>query len=140
MRLGVAGDPTVMGKYLRERVKHYEFLPNGSLSEAAASFDGENKVVITHGWFTGSGHVISLVGTKRINLKDYFVVDDPWDEFMFANWRYGAEWNSDDRVYSRYGLYAACIAGADMHGAYQVYKRSELDSNRKGGWFHLTSN
>lgn len=140
LQLGVAGDPAVMGEYLRRYVDHYEFTANGSLDDAAKWLDAESRVIITHGWFTSSGHVISLVGTERIGMKDYFMVDDPWGEFMFADWRYGANWNGNDRSYSRYGLYAACIAGASVTDAYRIYKRGELDSTRKGGWFHLITN
>lgn len=140
LRLGVAGDPGVMGTYLRTRVKRYEFMANGSLDDAARWLNDGNRAVITHGWFTGSGHVISLVGTQRINLKDYFIVDDPWGEFMFASWRYWSEWNGDDRSYSRYGLYAACVAGVSASDAYRIYKRGELDSSRKGAWLHLIEN
>lgn len=138
--IGKPGSPATMGQVLMGKVKHYHYSPIGSLNEAAKWCDEPDTVVITHGWFTGSGHVITLVRPVTMdNGWQGFTVDDPWYEFNFPQWNF-TQRTGDDVVYSRYGLYAACVVGSDVNDAYRIYKRKELDSGIKNAWMHFIQN
>jgi hypothetical protein len=135
----VAGDPAVMGEYLSDRVKEYKFLPSASLNDARRAID-EGYQLITHTYYSGSGHVIKLSGyeVRPDSLNYQFVVDDPWAEFDAKGWTY-APWDKqgNNARYSAHSMYAAAIVGQSVYDAAEVYRRGELDSNREGAWLHL---
>jgi hypothetical protein len=138
--MGDPGDPAVMGRILGKSLgNRYSFDDNASLSEAREVLK-LGALCITHGWFTGSGHVIVFDGV-RVDLKTLgyqFDVKDPWSEFDFASWSYNNP-NVDrfDGYYSSRGIYAACVAGQSVGDARRIYQRGELDSSRKGMWLHV---
>lgn len=135
--LGAPGDPYTMGAYLKPRVKEYKFLENASVNDMRQALKDGYKL-ITHGYFTGSGHVISIVGMADNNT---FIVDDPWHEFHFKGWTYAPWEASGNNVkYSTYGIYAACVVGQSVGHSAEVYNRGELNSNTKGAWLHLIKN
>lgn len=135
--MGEAGSPFVMGEYLRPRVKEYRYKHDGSLRQAIqASKDGYH--LITHGWFTWSGHVLGL---RDYNSETQaFVAEDPWYEFDFPSWRYTSA-VGDDVPYSLRGIWAACVAGispshaSDLYGGIQT-----VDLDQGGMWLHLIKN
>jgi hypothetical protein len=140
--MGNPGSPAVMGAYLRERVQQYRYLPTASLNdlifELAAGFKA-----ITHGWFSDSGHVISIVGWDF--KAQSFIVDDPWFEFDFIGWTYAPHSDSGDDVhYSAKGIWATCVNGRDCRDAELAYHgRSKLGQHEfaeKGMWLHLIKN
>lgn len=141
VRNGIAGDPANMGRYLKPRVREYDFVANGSLMLARDALD-EGYKCITHGWFTRSGHVVNIKGWEPDprTLSYRFVIDDPWCEFDFPGWRYLHHKSGDNVRYSSYGMYAACVASSSVANAHRIYRRGELDSNMKNMWLHLIKN
>lgn len=137
--IGEPGDPATMGVLLESIFgDRYTFHDNASLGEIRDWLKA-GDYLITHGWFTPSGHVISLNGvaidSTRLSYK--IKVQDPWSEFDFKGWKY-----SDPSItqytgyYSAHGLYAAIVAGTSCYHAAGIYSRGELDSSRKGAWIH----
>lgn len=136
---GQAGDPANMGRLLKEVFsQRYSFTPIASLLEVREWLKN-GEFLITHGWFTQSGHVICLDGVElddstlsyRLNVKD------PWSEFDFKSWLYNKpSVTVFDGYYSSYGIYAACVKGSSPAHASWLYKRGELDSSLKGMWVH----
>jgi len=132
----IAGSPSVMGRYLRSRVKFYQFNATGSINDICEFLQKpEGRMVITHGWFTASGHVISIVGAE----KKGFIVDDPYGEFSFSLWQYIRP-VGNDRLYSYAGIYAACVAGGDIVDAKMIYARGELKMDFGNAWVHFIEN
>ena len=132
----MAGSPSVMGRYLRSRVKFYQFSDAGSINDICEFLQKpEGRMVITHGWFTASGHVISIVRAE----KRGFIVDDPYGEFSFTLWRYIRP-IGDDRLYPYAGIYAACVAGASLVDAKAIYARRELQMDYGNAWVHFIEN
>jgi hypothetical protein len=141
-RGSVAGDPYVMGEYLKPRVKEYKFDVSASLNDAKKALD-DGYQLITAGYFTGSGHVISLVGYEPDprTLGYRFIVDDPWSIFSFPDWAYLDLKQSGDNVrYSSYGIYASCVASQSKWEAARIYRNGELDSAKNGMWLHYIKN
>ena len=140
-QLGVPGDPAVMGNYLRNRVSEYRFLATGSLNDARAALS-DGYTIITHGWFTPSGHVLTLVdwvpGQGRSPYE--FVVDDPWGDFDFPAATYDASQAGDNLPYSAHGIYAYCVAGQSFEHAQELYQAGQLRSAEAGAWLHLVKN
>lgn len=138
---GIPGDPSVMGDYLKDKVIAYRFLVDGSLTDAKNAID-DGCVVITHGWFTESGHTITLVGYEPdpITLSYRFIVDDPFGEFSFPN---AVHFNTDsgnDVRYSSYGIYAYCVASSSYFDATEIYASKALQSSEQGAWMHIIKN
>lgn len=138
LSLGDAGSPQNMGlvakRYLGAR---YSFDEDASLKDCQKWLkDGE--FLITHGWFTGSGHVIGLDGLEldEKSLSYRLNVKDPWGEFNASRWAYNLPGNSYDGFYSSWLIYAACVAGKSQLDAESIYRRGELDSSKGGMWVH----
>lgn len=137
--IGDPGSPHTMGNLLNGKFGHrYIFDGNACLSEVRDWLKA-GEFLITHGWFTKSGHVICLDGvaidTATMSYK--FNVKDPWSEFYFGSWNYNnPAIKSFDGYYSSYGIYAACVAGQSVWDAAGRYNKGELDSMRKGMWVH----
>jgi len=132
----MAGSPSVMGRYLRSRVKSYQFNATGSLNDICEFLQKpEGRMIITHGWFTASGHVISIVGVD----KKGFIVDDPYGEFSFPLWQYIRP-VGNDRLYPYTGIYAACVAGGCIVSAKAIYARRELQMDFGNAWVHFIEN
>jgi hypothetical protein len=138
-RNGEAGDPANMGRILRRELgDRYSFDDNASLIQARDALKA-GAFCITHGYFTGSGHVIGFDGADidHANLSYKFNVKDPWSEFNFGAWDYTGRAIGFDGFYSSYGIYAACVAGQSKSHAAEIYRRRELDSKRGGMWLHV---
>lgn len=137
--MGDPGDPYNMARLLEEKFRdRYVFDDNACLSEVRDWLKA-GEFLITHGWFTGSGHVICLDGVaidpSRMSYK--ISVKDPWSEFSFGSWSYNnPSVQKYDGLYSSHGIYAACVAGSSVVDAAYRYRRGELDSMRKGAWIH----
>jgi hypothetical protein len=135
---GPAGDPANMMDYLAFYLgPKYEFDDNASMSEIQAWLKA-GEFLITHGWFTNSGHVIGLDGVSidPATLSYKISVKDPWDEFNAAMWSYSKKLDRYDGFYSSRLIYATCVAGQSFSDALRIYQRGELDSARKGAWIH----
>lgn len=139
--IGDPGSPETMGQYLKSRVQSYKFLVSGSLEDVKDALD-EGCVVITHGWFTGSGHVIALVGyeTDPKTLSYRFIADDPWMEFSFPDAQFIPNSSGNNVRYSSYGVYAYCVASSSNGNAVQIYGQGTLLSSEKGAWLHIIKN
>ncbi len=139
--IGAPGNPDVMGQYLKSRVQSYRFLSAGSLMDVKDALDN-GCVVITHGWFTGSGHVICLVGYEPDpkTLSYRFIVDDPWAEFSFPTAQFVPNSSGDNVRYSSYGVYAYCVASSNHEHAAHLYAQGKLLSSEKGAWLHIIKN
>jgi hypothetical protein len=134
---GEAGSPTNMGAVLKGYVgKRYIYNPAASLNDIIGYLKA-GEFLITHGWFTGSGHVIALDGVKEPTNGTYsFNVKDPWSEFDGPLWRYNNPGvNFYDGFYSVNIIYAACVAGVSRWDAAQKYN-SDPDYKLKNAWVH----
>lgn len=133
-----AGSTSVMGAYLKSKIgDRYEFDIDASLHEMK-SWLQNGEFLITHGWFTGSGHVICLDGIEvdSRTMSFRFDVKDPWSEFNAPAWAYNINKNFYDGYYSSYCIYAACVASASVSDAARIYRSKQIDPSRRGAWVH----
>ncbi len=136
--IGDAGSPQVMGVLLKRKLgERYSFDEDASLNDCK-NWLNDGSLLITHGWFTPSGHVITLDGYEidESTLSYRVNVGDPWDEFDAPNWRYTQKSDKYDGFYSSRCIYAACVASKSFDDAASIYRRGELDSNKGGMWVH----
>ncbi|AFY62085.1 hypothetical protein [Synechococcus sp. PCC 6312] len=135
---GLAGSPGNMGNFIQARIgNRYSFELAASINQMAAWLQA-GEFLITHGWFTRSGHVICLdaveIDQKTLGVR--FSVKDPWAEFDFPAWRYLPGANFYDGFYSSLGIYAACVAGQSPGHSFNLYKAGKFDPARPGAWVH----
>lgn len=148
----MAGSPSVMGDYLKPRVEHYAYSGNASINEIAEWVkQGRGFEVITHGFFTMSGHIIGVEDVTYLeNGRKRFRVDDPWYEFDFPNNRYTNRSGANVQ-YSDLGIWAYCVkalhSNNEAKGFYQkgfsrLNDPSQLAEieNTKGAWVHYIKN
>jgi hypothetical protein len=134
---GTAGDTAVMAAVIREYGRPYKYEANASLAQCYEWLKA-GEFLITHGWFTGSGHVICLDGLK-INDETgrrYLDVKDPWSEFNVQTWRYDLGGKFFDGFYSDLLIYATCVASTSAGDAQSIYRQGRVDVNRGGMWVH----
>lgn len=150
-RGSMAGDPAVMAEYCEQRFDNYEYQSSASLNDMKEVWDSGGHIV-THGFFTGAGHVIGgsgygwVDGSGKWHLGEphpetglfYMKAEDPWDEFDFASGQYLGKGAlaGDDAPYSFHGIYAYCVVAWNPYQARDAYKSGRLDSNEKGAWLH----
>jgi hypothetical protein len=132
---GQAGDPAVMAAVIRNYGRPYRYESNASLAKCREWLQGD-EFLITHGYFTGSGHVICLDGLKLASDAYAFDVKDPWSEFNAASWRYDLGGKFFDGFYSELLIYAACVASTSVGAAQSIYRQGRVDVNRGGMWVH----
>jgi hypothetical protein len=139
---GAAGDPDVMAAVIRSYNRPYILDKNASLAKCYEWLKA-GEFLITHGWFTNSGHVICLDGLKATPEPGSYVFDvkDPWSEFNVQTWRYDLGSKFFDGFYSDLLIYATCVASFSAGGAREIYQRGKVDASRGGMWVHrfLTS-
>lgn len=136
--IGTAGDPAVMGRVIRGYGVPYRYEGNACLVEVREWLKA-GELLITHGWFTRSGHVICLDGLRKVprSANRYDVnVKDPWSEFDGPTWSYSGTSRFYDGFYSELIIYAACVAGASRDDAARLYRAGQVDPNRRGMWVH----
>lgn len=132
----VAGSPAVMAAVIRSYGRPYRYEGNASL-EKVYGWLKAGEFLVTHGWFTRSGHVIALDGLKVGKGSRYLLdVKDPWGEFDAPQWGYGGAAKFFDGFYSGQCIYAACVAGQSVDDAARVYASNTLDAKRGGMWVH----
>lgn len=139
VQVGTAGDPAVMSKVIKEYDNvGYSYTANASLDEVYTWLK-EGELLITHGWFTNSGHVIILDGLfwDAKSGKYWVNVADPWSEFAAAAWKYPSpNVKFYDGYYSEGCIYAACVAGQSASDAKRVYQGGRVDRSARGMWVH----
>lgn len=130
--MGLAGDPAVMAQYLREHLTNrYQYERVASIAEMK-QWIRSGEVLIAHGWFTGSGHVIILDGCDDRGFR----VMDPYEEFDGPTWQYYGDLQAYQGRYSDLLIYAACVAGHSKWDADAVYQLAAIDSQFKAAWVH----
>lgn len=137
LAIGSAGDPGVMGQVIRGYGKPYRYEGDACLNDVIRWLQA-GEFLITHGWFTGSGHVICLDGLRSIAGGRFeFNVKDPWSKFNPGAWRYdnpGVKfW---DGYYPEACIYAACVTGVSVSDAARVYGGNRVDRTHGGMWVH----
>jgi GH24 family phage-related lysozyme (muramidase) len=132
---GTAGDTAVMAAVIREYGRSYKYEANASLAQCYEWLKA-GEFLITHGWFTGSGHVICLDGLQRVSNAYRFDVKDPWSEFNVQTWRYDLGGKFFDGFYSDLLIYATCVASTSAGDAQSIYRQGRVDVNRGGMWVH----
>lgn len=133
---GAAGDPAVMGHIIRTYGRPYRYEGNASLAQCFEWLKA-GEFLITHGWFTGSGHVICLDGLRDDGNGRYsFDVKDPWSEFIGQLWTYNHNIKFYDGFYSDLLIYAACVTSASSSDARRIYQAGKVDTARGGMWVH----
>ncbi|MEB3354199.1 MAG: lysozyme [Cyanobacteriota bacterium] len=132
-----AGSPAVMAAVIRQYGQPYRYEGNACLAEV---YDWlmAGEFLITHGWFTGSGHVICLDGLRLAGPGVHELdVKDPWSEFDAPAWRYSSQSRFYDGFYSERCIYAACVAGASNDDARRIYQgNAKVDHSQRGMWVH----
>jgi GH24 family phage-related lysozyme (muramidase) len=134
---GTAGDTAVMTAVIREYGRSYKYEANASLAQCYEWLKA-GEFLITHGWFTGSGHVICLDGLREGFAADRYLLDvkDPWSEFNTKSWSYDLGGKFFDGFYSDLLIYATCVASTSAKDAQSIYRQGRVDVNRGGMWVH----
>jgi hypothetical protein len=134
---GTAGDTGVMRAVIREYGRPYIYEANASLARCYEWLKA-GEFLITHGWFTGSGHVICLDGLKQGPTAGSYLLDvkDPWSEFNTKTWGYDLGGKFFDGFYSDLLIYATCVAGTSAGSAQSLYRQGQVNVDRGGMWVH----
>jgi hypothetical protein len=131
-----AGSPTVMGAVILSYGRPYKYEGNASLNDVY-SWLKAGEFLITHGWFTRSGHIICLDGLrKNENGSHSLDVKDPWSEFNAPLWKYNLNSKFFDGFYSDKCIYAACVEGTSSVNSFDIYKKGDVNLGRRGMWVH----
>lgn len=136
--MGNPGDPATMARYVRslQPAVKYQYTGDACLEDVYAWLKA-GELLITHGWFTSSGHVICLDGLRaNPNGSKSISVKDPWSEFDAPTWSYSTTSRFYDGYYSDRCIYAACVAGFNVIDARRIYNTSKVDTRRGGMWVH----
>lgn len=139
LRLGDAGHPSNMGQVLR-RYKGEKYIYDESASiNDMVGYLKNGEFLITHGWFTDSGHVIALDGVKTTGASSEghaFNVKDPWSEFDGPTWSYNKpSVNFFDGFYSDRIIYASCVVGTNRRDSIRYYFKEVLPDVGRA-WVH----
>jgi len=134
---GDSGSPAVMAALARDYGADYANDGDATL-EKVYGWLKAGEFLITHGWFTGSGHVICMDGLKVDPKKGRYSVDvkDPWSEFDGPSWSYNGTAKFFDGFYSELIIYAACVASTSVASARAAYRAGTVDRKRGGMWVH----
>lgn len=136
-QIGVAGDPAVMGRVIRDYKVPYQYEGSASLKQVYQWLrDGE--LLITHGWFTASGHVIVLDGLRFDEPSGRYLLNvaDPWSEFDAPSWAYRSSSKFYDGFYSELCIFAACVAGGSVSHARDLYRAGRVNRDQRAMWVH----
>lgn len=139
LSMGDPGSPATMARYVRALVPpvRYAYDGNACLKDVYGWLRA-GELLITHGWFTNSGHVICLDGLRQeADGSELISVKDPWSEFDASSWSYPHASRFYDGFYSDRCIYAACVAGAGFRDAAGLYRGGAAVDTRRGGmWVH----
>lgn len=141
--MGVAGDPSVMGAYMRTmvnqgRLKQYIYNPQGSLKDLENWVtQGKGYEAIIHGFYTPSGHVIGV--ENALPESRQFVVDDPWYEFDYPSGSY-TRLSGKNNLHSYLGIFSYCVASWSPKQARELYRKRFYDMETRGMWLHMVQN
>lgn len=131
LKKGEPGNPYIMGEYLKPRASVYEFTETASIADMA-TWLGQGFRLITHGYFSGSGHVV-VVSDRR---NDCFLIDDPFGEFDAASWSYTDNEDGNDVPYSERLIYSACVASHSRDEAIAAYQAGGINRTFGNAWVH----
>lgn len=135
-RLGSAGAPDVMAAVIRSYDNITYSFHEANLEQVIAWLKA-GDLLITHGWFTGSGHVIVLDGlVEKPDGSLQFDVADPWSEFDAPRWAYTKSSKFFDGLYSERCIYAACVGGRSTSHAKELYSKGVVSRHEGGMWVH----
>lgn len=133
---GEPGDPANMAETLKRLLpkEKHELRLDATLAEMKGWLT-DGAVIITHGYFTGPGHVIVLDGCT----SDTFDVMDPYEEFSAPAWDYPNRSNRTayDGDYSDRLIYATCLAGQSRWDAARIYDSGAIDYTLKAAWCNV---
>lgn len=131
--IGVAGDPAVMGVYLKRKIGDaYQYHSHASIADMVKWLD-DGELLITHGWFTRAGHVLAIDGHEGA----YFGILDPWTEFDFHQWQYTGTSVGYQGLYSKRGIYSACVHGNSFSESRDFYRSGQrCPENEANAWVH----
>lgn len=132
---GEAGSPAVMAAVIRDYGRPYRYEGDASLAKCYEWLKA-GEFLITHGWFTNSGHVICLDGLKDVGGRYALDVKDPWSEFNAKSWAYDIGSKFFDGFYSDLLIYATCVAGRSLASAKAVYNSGKVNTSEGGMWVH----
>lgn len=131
-QIGNPGDPSVMAEYLKAHfAERYSLHLEASINDIRSMIKS-GSVVIIHGWFSNSGHVIIIDGANDLSFR----VMDPFEEFDAINWIYPSNLASFQGLYSDALIWAACVAGDGPDHASYLYENQAIDRSQKGAWVH----
>lgn len=135
-----AGSTTAMGRVIQSYGVNYKFQGNANLHDVFTWLRG-GELLITHGYFTRSGHVICLDGLFAKNRGSRYLISvkDPWSEFDAPSWSYSNSSKFFDGYYSELCIYAACVASANRDEAARIYREGYVDRSQRGMWVHRIS-
>jgi hypothetical protein len=145
LHIGTPGNPATMGQVLRKHHgKKYIFDESASLIDMVAYLEN-GEFLITHGWFTRSGHVICLDGVRaapdemyrKLGQEVSFNVKDPWSEFDAPSWSYNqSNVQFYDGFYSDKLIYAACVRSSSCSNAEIIYNTYQARHHEQMAWVH----
>lgn len=131
-QIGEPGSPDVMAEYLTAFFgDRYSYHSSASIDDMRAWINS-GDVLITHAWFTGSGHVVCIDGEDPTGFR----MMDPWDEFDASQWDYPEETQAFQGIYSDLLIYAACVSGNSRDNAHSIYLSGAIDRSKGGAWVH----
>lgn len=133
---GSAGSPKVMEAVIRSYGWPYRLEMDATLGQCYDWLKA-GEFLITHGWFSASGHVLCLDGLRRNpNGSHDLNVKDSWGQFSENAWRYAGTARFFDGYYSDRCIYGACVAGTSVSDAERVYRAGKVDLAKGGMWVH----
>jgi hypothetical protein len=136
--LGDPGNWEVMKNFIKSDYPEtdYELRQDATLLEARQWLENE-EFLVTHGWFTSSGHVICLDGVTDYGDHIGFSVKDPWSQFDAPNWSYDINVDFYDGNYSDCCIYAACVVNDNrIIGSREAYLNGSLNWHEHGMIIH----
>ena len=107
-----------------------DFTDAGSLAQIRSAINAGQPCVI-HGWFTHSGHIITVKGYDDRG----FIVNDPYGDWSRGG--YDTSVSGEGLHYSTALIAATCVQGADYDHAMSLYDNGLTEAEASGGiWLH----
>lgn len=107
------GSPADLKKIVEAYGCKDDFRSTATIEQLKKHIDGGNPAVI-HGWFTASGHIVTVVGYTSLGL----IVHDPWGEYFESG-------------------YETEASGANLRYSWELIRRTCMDDGQF--WVHFIS-